>query len=467
MLLLFAFIFVSSEAALTNENVHQFIDVLSSISTSKYSITMKNDGGTAEPFFFLTFKSKKEDSLKDVWVSEKLPKGIAKKALMMNVETEVPGIGSGSVAYKIYFASPLQPGAEITVEARVDITDDLKPVPDILEGLDSQYMRYEGSSYFYSPYKTKSMRATLALGSSDITSKKGFIDPVEYHGKRITMGPYKNVPPFSHNAVSVRFKNDRGFLVATQMEKLFYISQWRSISVKEEYHVINAAARHEGEWSRADHSTSSKSRYGTSISDVWANLPADADHVDYKDLIGNVTSSKLRKSRGGKTPLRVVFRYPMMGGWRNHFWITYEILLKNYVNSAGNEHIFELPLFPSLDIDLLCEDLNVRVLLPEGARSIQVIDHPSLDFTSAQSVERTTLTIIGRPTITMNFKMLRSKSKHVPTVRIKYRYNTGLVWVTPLFIAGVVFSIFAAFIVCLRNGLLAEEVDQYEKIKTS
>ena len=81
----------------------------------------------------------------------------------------------------------------------------------------------------------------------------------------------------------MRFRNDRGMLVAELAAKHVHVSHWGGMAVSETYEVHNAAARHVGEWSRVDHTggsgmmgISAGSRYATAIDDVQANLPADA-----------------------------------------------------------------------------------------------------------------------------------------------------------------------------------------------
>lgn len=462
----FSLLFVSVYATLENIFVKRVIDVSSSVSVSKATVTMKNIGEKPATHFYLAFTCADAKELADLWVTEKKS---TERMEAFDIESSpvVPGLNSGCRGYKVLFPKPLPTGAETTVHVRADGIGTLNPVPIEIKGSSPQYMRYEGSSYFYSPYVTKSMQSVLVLQSSDVTSKKGFIEPFRHSKKRIEMGPYTDVAPFSYNQVSVRFKNNQGFLVARLAEKHFYVSHWGTITVKEEYQATNAAAKHEGEWSRVDHSSSFTSGYGTALGDVWANLPPDAHNVDYKDLVGNITSSRLRNASKDKRPIQLTFRYPMMGGWNNHFWITYDLLLKNYLKSKGSEHVIELPIFPSLNTDLLCEKLRVRVLLPDGASGERLIDHPSLKFRIENSTERTTLTVIGRPTFSLGLDKIRSKSKHFPTIQVRYKYNEALIWITPLFLGGMVLLLLVAFIACVRNGMPEENESETEKLKSS
>lgn len=457
-------------AQLANVNVKRIIDLSSSVAISKTTVTIKNTGSEAVSYFLLPIHQSEVTEITDLWiVDQKSPKA----ALKTEVASSVAELDPEHEALKVYFSKPLAADAKITLDIRIDIANVIKPIPAEIEKYETQYMRYTGNAYFFSAYPTASMQTTLVLGSATVTSKN-LKDPFKRDlsdPKRYILGPYSDVTPHSYEKIDIRFKNDKGFLVANQFEKQFYVSHWGSIATKEEYKVINAGARHVGEWSRIDYA-GYVSKYPTAIGEVWANLPADANRVVYKDLLGNVTSSRLRKATKSKRAVHLTFRFPLMGGWRNHFWYTYDLNLNTYLTSktSGSEYFLELPLFPSVNLDLFCKEHIVRVLLPEGATSYEVLDHPSLSFDVQKTLERTTLTLYGRPVLTLKLKGVRSFSKHKPKFTIRYRYNQGLVWITPLVIACAIFAVFATFIMCVRNGLSMAEQEENEiseKLKSS
>ncbi|KAI0563039.1 dolichyl-diphosphooligosaccharide--protein glycosyltransferase subunit 1 [Gracilaria domingensis] len=426
---------------------------------------MKNTASESVSSFHIAFPSVHSAHITDMWITEKSSSVRSMHtAFQVQPVSALSGMCDDCTAYQVQLPEPLAPEQEIFVELRSDIKHVLYPVPPELDGFASQYMKFDGTAYFYTPYHTKSMRTVLVLGSADIKSKSGFIEPVKQTGKRIEMGPYSDVPPFSTAHISVRFKNDRGFLMADVMEKSFYINHWGSISVREEYRLKNAAADHRGEWSRVDHS-GFRSKYATALGDVWANLPADAHDVDYKDLVGNVTSSRLRLPSKGKRPLQLTFRYPMMGGWNNHFWITYQLVHDKYVSSNASHHVAQLPLFSSLNVDLYCEKLMVKVYLPDGAGGETGFKHPSLSFDTMQSTEWTTLSVLGRPTLTFSLNDIRSQSKHWPVLSIVYSFNTVLTWVAPLFVGCGVVIVLVLCIALARNGVLTDEQEHPLKSK--
>lgn len=464
---LLAALILSCTASFVNVNVKRVIDVSSTVAISRATIRMKNIGDSPASFFYLTVKSTDANTLGDIWVTDSSTQPLT--ALPMEPATNVPGLEPCCKGFKVEFKKPVPAGVEVTVDVRMDVMDVVKPVPEIIDKHQEQFMRYYGNSYFFSPYETEEMTTSMTLGSSLVTSKNGLVEPFKLDGKKLIMGPYENVEPLSYNEVSVRFRNDRGFLVATHAVKEFYINHLGNIAVKEEFKVINAGAHHQGEWSRVDHGNAHGSKYGAVLGDVWANLPEDATRVSYEDLIGNVTTSRIRGPTRGKRPLQLVFRYPLMGGWHNHFWITYELALKKYISSKGSEHVLTVPLIPTLNTDLLCKDYEARVYLPEWSSNVEVQPHPSLRWTSKLTSQRTTLTVYGRPVVMIGVRMMRSQSKHAKTLVVTYTYNPIFAYFIPASVSIGLLSLFVGFVMCARRGLGigAEELDATsDKVKT-
>lgn len=437
---------------LVNVEVTRLMDVASTIAISRTTVRIKNAGTDPARSFFLAVRKTEAEALTDLWVCD-ASESQQLRVLPIEPATHVPGLKSCCTGFSVTLNKAILPGEEASFDVRMDVANRIRPVPEVIEGYASQFMRFTGDSYFFTPYRTESMKTTITLGSSTVTSKSGLKKPFGLSGKKLTLGPYENVAPLSTNEISVRFRNDRGFLVAEEASKDFYINHLGQIEVTEKFKVVNDGARHSGEWSRVDHSSGHSSEYGGAMGDVWANLPSDATDVKYKDLIGNVTTSRLRKPSKGKRQIQLVYRYPLMGGWRNLFWITYEIMLKNYITSHGSSHQVKLPLFPSLDVDLLCKNYVVRVFLPEWAHSHSVVPHSSLKPSLKVSSERTTLTMFGRSVLHISFKMLRSKSKHTKTIAVKYKYNTKLAWITPVIVGFGITVLFVAVILSVANAL--------------
>lgn len=454
---------------LVNVEVKRVIDVSSTIAISRSTVTLKNNGDSPVDSFFIAVHKHDISGLSDLWVS--LKSASSRKALPLQPTSNVPGLKPCCRGYKVSLIDPLSPGASVTLDVRMDVAGVVKPVPAEIKSFDTQFMSYSGNAYFYSPYHTERLEASVTLGSPEVISLKA-PKPNVMAGKKLKLGPFTDVKPLSHETLTVRFRNDRGFLVARRAAKEFYVSHWGRIATTEMFEVENAAAKHVGEWSRVNHdSMSGRSRYATAIGDVWANLPGDATRVEYRDLVGNITSSKLRKESRKKRAVQLRFRFPMMGGWRNHFWIRYDLTLGTYAKSYGQRHVLSVPIMPSLHGDILCEKLEVDVVLPEWSRDIEVEEHPSIKLDVEQNVVRRSMTVFGRPVVKVRVGMIRTMSKHSGNLVVRYAYNPLLVWVTPMIAVVWILTLFLVGIGCIRMGLVggAEDDDEVpsDKVKAS
>lgn len=445
----------AARATLVNERVARAIDVTGVLAIHLTAVTLRNDGDAAASSFVLAVHAPDANALADLVVSDpSVSTGAKFTALPMQVVTNVPGLRSCCKGYRVTLRKPIKPGASKRLIVHMDVAGVVVPVPAKVKEDEDQFMRFTGNAYFYSPYVTEDMTTTITLGSSLVTSKSLEAEPFSVKGKTMTAGPYTDVQPFSHAPMTVRFKNARGFLVASSAVKQFYVSHWGNIAVKEEFKLSNAGAQLEGAWSRIDYSRLAGSMFTNAIGDVWANLPPDATNVEYKDLLGNVTSSRLRKPTRKHRAVKLEFRFPLVGGWKNHFWYTYDILLQNYGMSKGHEHVISLPIFPSINEDMLCQELQLRVLLPEGATDIEVLPHKSLVFDVQRTVERTTLNFIGRPVVTLTRNAIRSASKHERRIQLRYHYAPSRMAVAPSIVICGVFSFFLACMVYVRAEIM-------------
>lgn len=419
---------VCVRAQLVNVNVDRKINVKEATEVVMTTLKMRNDGESAETSFVLPVAPALK--IGDLFVAPGKPSGTVAKKLTMELEDECDA--DGVRLYKVQFPSPLEAGETVIVTVYMDVLSSLSPVPAEIKAMESQYMRYTGNAYFLSDYPTEEMKTVITLGSSKVTSDIVAPEPHTHQGSKITLGKYTDVARRASEPFSVRFRNDRGFLVAHSALLHYHVSHWGTVGVHEEFSLENVAAKLTGEWSRADYSANYGKTDPTSHGDVWANLPRDAENVKYKDLVGNVTSSKLRKPTARHRALQLVFRFPLLGGWKNHFWYTYDMWLDNHVRSKGDEHVITVPIVPSINYDLRCEKLEVRVSLPEGATDIELVPHRTYDFVVKQERRKSSLSFTGRPTVILQADNVRSRSKHAGKVEIKYKFASSNLFIVPI-----------------------------------
>lgn len=123
------------------------------------------------------------------------------------------------------------------------------------------------------------------------------------------------------------------------------------------------------------------------LSEFTLKLPPTAHSVYYYDVIGNVSTSHFRqgstpaqaaKSSKVRTSPRTVDgnlelrpRYPVLGGWNYTFIVGWDMPLGDVlrVEQVSGRKILAVPFLTSLK-DIVVEDAEVTIILPEGARRV-------------------------------------------------------------------------------------------------
>lgn len=98
-------------------------------------------------------------------------------------------------------------------------------------------------------------------------------------------------------------------------------------------------------------------------------LPSLAEDIYYRDEIGNISTSHVRKDAEHVT-MEIIPRFPLFGGWKTNFYIGYNLPLSEVLGEAGS-YLLNVSLGKDFDIDVVIEELVVKVILPEGAKAIK------------------------------------------------------------------------------------------------
>lgn len=447
---------------LVNVEVTRKVNVKNNVEISKTTIRMRNDGAESVDRFTFSTEPKSRSTVGDVFAAT----GLKVSSQSANLLSVTPGLVPNS--YNVAFKNALEAGGEVTVSLLIDYLSSLTPVPAKIKTKENQYMRYEGDTYFYSPYPTEKTTTTIALPTATVlSSSNDFLEPFQLKPYQVILGPYENTKAYSTQPFHLRFKNNRGFLVASKVQLHYHVSHWGRVAVREEFELRNDAATLDGEWSRADYDRNSGNVDPTSHGDVWANMPGDATNIKYQDLIGNITTSKLRESDGKHRAIQLIFRFPLLGGWKNHFWYLYDILLSNHISSNEGSHELTLPSLPSLHYDLPIEQHVVRVLLPEGSSNIQVLPHRSLNFDVVEESSRTTLSYAGRPTLILSRKNVRSQAPHDRNIVIRYKFSSSKLFIAPSFIVTGLIGVFMVVLFVSRSNFVLVKDVEGEKRKVA
>ena len=350
--------------------------------------------------------------------------------------------------FSVELPAPVAAGASVSFTLLLAFTRTLSPLPSHKLQDEHQLVVYHDSALFLSPYATRSQRSTFKLQSSHIesyTRKAASVssDSVEY-------GPFtEEVAAFAHSPVTLHYQNDAPFITMLSMRKEVEISQWGNVAITEWYEMKHTGAVLTGPFSRFDYQAQNNRAYG-SFNHLIAFLPALADGIYYRDYIGNVSTSHVRKGRGGAdTQVEISPRFPMMGGWTAEFEVGYNVparknlfVIDEYAKADTRRQGTYLlnatfgSMFPAAAIDRA----EVRIIFPEGSSAIQWATPFEIDGADDSGLHFTHLDTTGRPVLTLRKdNVVRFHNTHF---LVSYAFTPVYMLREPLLVIGAVMAFF-------------------------
>jgi oligosaccharyltransferase complex subunit alpha (ribophorin I) len=111
-----------------------------------------------------------------------------------------------------------------------------------------------------------------------------------------------------------------------------------------------------------------------SFRSLVAYLPSQSSNIYYRDQIGNISTSDIRVNReNNDLELEIQTRFPMFGGWQTQFYIGYSIPteLAVFRSADNNQYTLKVDFF-TVFRDVWVEDMEIKVVLPEGCSNVKV-----------------------------------------------------------------------------------------------
>jgi oligosaccharyltransferase complex subunit alpha (ribophorin I) len=196
----------------------------------------------------------------------------------------------------------------------------------------------------------------------------------------------------------IHYQNNAPFAKAVTAIREIEVSHWGNVAFEEFMEVQHVGAKLKGGFSRFDFQTQ---RNPASFQGLVALLPHGARNIYYRDQIGNISNSEVRRRQGGgkrkrettanqpsthtNTPstntqirhrphgveLDVEARFPLFGGWKTQFYQGYSVPVQELLTVAGDRYTLTVP-FSVPFSEVWVEDLTVKIVLPEWARDIEL-----------------------------------------------------------------------------------------------
>lgn len=369
-----------------NEKVSHKVDATKSIVTSKvnieYSMLLQTDG-----YHF------------------SLNASLAEKVALMYAKCngkpcDVKSVKSTGEYYEYKIEPKLDAGK---MEIHMQYTHSLVPYPNEILQSEKQFVVFEVNKRWLTNYETKWEQLSIKLPNNDV---EYYTPDGVLKGKKVVFGPYEKT---IGNAVEkmdmarVHFRNHAKFMTLTNVVKEIEVSMWGSVSVEETYDLMHTGAKLKGGFSRLDYSMgNSKS---ASFDRMDAVLPKDVENVYYRDIIGNITTSRLRRKKT-HCELELTPRFPIFGGWKTQWYMGYNVPTHGVLKHDDDLYTLSMAFSTPME-DANVDQINVKVILPEGAKNINVKVPFDVDEQS-RTLRHTYLDnkAIGRPVVSIYKKNL-------------------------------------------------------------
>jgi oligosaccharyltransferase complex subunit alpha (ribophorin I) len=417
--------------------------------TTEYRVENK---GTDSPTYFLV--AVPADKAARLAIVEAVSVKNDRRLQATQVTVPLPtAVAAGTAVFQITLNGALKPGAFSRVRVSVSYTHTLVPFPAAIAQNEAQLVLFNDHTHVYLPHPVESQTTEVALFSSVVES----FAPRKLatrSGDKITFGPYTSLsaPYTLGDALEVHSENNAPFATMRTMHKEIEVSHWGNVAVTEHYLLENTGAKLRGEFLRSDYQSPYASERGrASFHMLPVVLPADARELYFRDVIGNISSSRARFEKN-RVFVELRPRYPLFGGWKADLEFGYSlpaaaVLSRNTANP--NEIVLDIPFgspFPSVCVD----DVDVRVILPEGATNIRWETPFDVDSESYET-RMTYLDTSGRPVLVLRKPNI--VAGHMQSFRVVYSFAPVHLWREPGILIAAVFAIMLFTMVYVRVDL--------------
>jgi len=223
------------------------------------------------------------------------------------------------------------------------------------------------------------------------------------------------------------------------------------VNVEEWIDMRNDGAKLRGEFSRFDYRRVGK---GPHVRAVTRVLPLDSRDIYYRDEIGNISTSAIQ-TNDENLLLELTPRFPLFGGWKTKFYMGYDLPLSHYLFTDARDstfYVLNISFAVKFDIDTVVDNLDFKVILPEGAKDVKA-HLPFAVESESRDVHFTYLDTYGRPVLSLNKKNV--VAEHNQYIQITYRFSSSTMLQEPLLLIGAyfLFFIFVLFLVRLNLNI--------------
>jgi len=415
------------------------VDLSTQLVKMQHKIVLENQGKGAVKSILFTIDPILKEKVSFIGATF----GASEKTYLRVTETKVQS-DMDKPFWKIELKSSLSAGGSTTISVEVVLGGALEMYPAAISQKEKQLIRFSGNLYFFSPYSVVTQTSTVQLASSNLESYTK-TKPVSLSDSTITYGPYNNVAPFSANEMIIHGENNSPMLVVSRLERVIEVSMWGNIAVEETIDVTHKGASLKGSFSRYEFQRENSGV--SSVKNFKTLLPAAAKDVYYRDDIGNISTSHM-KVMDDAVELDLRPRFPLFGGWKTHYVIGYNVPSYEYIFFKGDQHVLNMRLIDHIFDDMLLEEVEVKIILPEGVSDIK-LSTPYTVSRGDDSLHYTYLDTTGRTVVTLSSNKLLTEN-HIQDFQLGFNYPQRSMLLEPLLLVAAFFLMYLMAIIYVR-----------------
>jgi oligosaccharyltransferase complex subunit alpha (ribophorin I) len=444
---------ISFNPSIVHTDVHRIIDISSHVEEVTTTVKFINQGTKEINSYLIAIPAEKIKLLSYVEGSRGSGRSEEKFITTLTNQTDIKGISGLNIPLntawaKVDLKEGVKAGAAASLIIVATFTRTIVPFPAEIRQEQQQLVNYADSVYFFTPYKTVKQSTTVKLASSTVESytKKQSTQ----RGSEIEYGPFTDIEGFDSSPLYIHYQNNAPFATATRMIKEIEISHWGNVAITENYDLTHSGAKLTGPFSR--HEYQKYMNYApAAYRSITATLPHHARDIYYRDIIGNVSTSHVRRS-SHQTTMEVEPRFPMFGGWKADLQIGYNLPIRHYLSThSENSQDYYLTIgFGSMFNSLAIDEAVIRVIIPEGATDIQFSTPFEVDSAEFE-LHKTHLDTLGRPVLVL--RKANCVKHHNQIFTVKYHFPRAGILYEPALLISVFALLLAAAMANYRMRL--------------
>lgn len=437
LLIVTTYTVTANSALVVNKKVDRSIDLTSQLVKVTTKVHVENGGKEPVSTYSLTLDQSQGQSLSFLSAAIVVDKE--------KVPLKVTKVDENNWTVHLLDQS-IAPGSSKQLEIVQVFTHLLTPHPKEITQSDRQLVIYNGNHYFKSPYTTVEQTTKIRIPNGATIESVSKLKPSTHSGSNLDFGPYNDVAPNSVSELVLHFENNSPFLTVTTYDRLIELSHWAGvISIEEQIELVHTGATLKGAFSRYEFQRE-QNKALSAVRHFKTKLPKTASDVYYRDSIGNISTSALRKTQSNLiAELRP--RFPLFGGWKTNYVLGYSLPASEYLFNDGNQFVLRLPFTGHIFDNSVIDKATVRVVLPEGAGDIKLRLPYSIER-AKDEVKKTYLDTFGRTVVVL--KKSNLVENHKQDFEVHYTFNRLMMLQEPLLIVSFLFILCVLVIIYAR-----------------